>query len=295
MTNLDQAHKLKVSPSPHIRYLEDTRSIMLDVIIALVPSLAVSTYIFGFRALVLTAITIGCCVFFEWGYRKLLKKSNDIGDLSAVVTGLLLAFCLPVTTPLWIAAVGAFFSIVVVKQLFGGIGKNFMNPALAGRAFLFSWPVVMSTWVAPLSYKSFFSLKTADAVTTATPLSSLHMSQLPEGTTLMQSFFGQVGGSLRSLRLCSIPRDISAGKKGYLPRIPLSYLLTVAVITFIFPRGNDNLQWMSGIFAAAVLRAPFSWLRIIQPPLSPKGSNHIRHRRGFSPYSYVISAHILKE
>lgn len=243
---MDQAHKLKVTPSPHIRYLEDTRSIMLDVIIALVPSLAVSTYMFGFRALLLTATTIVSCVFFEWGYRKLLKKTKDIGDLSAVVTGILLAFCLPATTPLWIAAIGSFFSIVVVKQLFGGIGKNFMNPALAGRAFLFSWPVVMSTWIAPLTYKSFFSLKAADAVTSATPLSFLHMSELPEGTTLLQSFFGQVGGSLGEVSGFAL---VLGGiyllvRKVISLRIPLSYILTVAVITFVFPRGNDNLQWM---------------------------------------------------
>ena len=144
-----------------------------------------------------------------------------------------------------IAAIGSFFSIVVVKQLFGE-WQNFMNPALAGRAFLFSWPVVMSTWIAPLTYKSFFSLKAADAVTSATPLSFLHMSELPEGTTLLQSFFGQVGGSLGEVSGFAL---VLGGiyllvRKVISLRIPLSYILTVAVITFVFPRGNDNLQWM---------------------------------------------------
>ncbi|NLO48437.1 MAG: RnfABCDGE type electron transport complex subunit D [Clostridiales bacterium] len=246
MTVLDKELNLTVSSSPHIRFLEDTKSIMLDVIIALLPALAVATYMFGIRALILTAVTCAACVFFEWGYRKLLKKTNDIGDLSAVVTGILLACCLPVSTPLWIAVTGAFFSIIIVKQLFGGIGKNFMNPALAGRAFLFSWPVVMSTWVSPLSYDSFFTLNMADAVTTATPMGSLHVASLPENLTLMQSFFGQVGGSMGEISAFAL---IVGGlyllaRRVITPIIPLSFLLSVAVVTYVFPRGNDNLQWM---------------------------------------------------
>lgn len=263
MTNLDQGHKLTVTSSPHIRSLDDTRSIMLDVIIALMPALVVAAYMFGLRAIVLTAVTVAGCVFFEWAYRKLLKKSNDIGDLSAVVTGVLLAFCLPVSTPIWIAITGSFFSIVVVKQLFGGIGKNFMNPALAGRAFLFSWPLVMSHWVMPLGYNSFFSLSAADAVTAATPLSSLHMSKIPDSISLLQNFFGQVGGSMGEISAFAL---ILGGmyllvRKVISLRIPLSYILTVAALTFIFPRGNDNLQWMlwnlcsGGLFLGAIFMA----------------------------------------
>ncbi len=237
---------LIVSSSPHIRNSEDTRSIMLDVIIALCPALAISMYIFGLRALILTLVSVAACVFFEWGYRKLLKKSTSIGDLSAVVTGMLLAFCVPVTTPFWTIIIGDFFAIVIVKQLYGGIGKNFLNPALAGRAFMFSWPVIMATWMAPLSYSSFFNVSTADVVTTATPLASLHTGVLPEGISITQMFLGQIGGSMGEIStlvlLCGglylvIRKVISL-------RIPLSYLLTVAVLTFIFPRGNDNLTWM---------------------------------------------------
>ena len=125
--------KLIASSSPHIRSNESTRTIMMDVIIAMIPALIMSVFVFGFRALV----SVAACVFWEWGYRKLLKKPQSIGDLSAVVTGMLLAFVCPPTLPYWMIIIGAFFAIVVVKQLFGGIGCNFMNPALVGRIVLF--------------------------------------------------------------------------------------------------------------------------------------------------------------
>ena len=224
-----------ISVSPHIRTDEDTRSIMLDVLIAMVPALGVAAYMFGFRAILVTLVSCAACVFFEWAYRKLLKKPESIGDLSAVVTGTLLAYCLPVTIPLWILIIGDFFAIVIVKELFGGLGKNFMNPALAGRAFLFSWPVAMTTWMEPLSYTGFFRISTADAVTRATPLADMAGGKLPEGITLLQSFLGQVGGSLGEISTFAlllgavyllIRRIITL-------RIPLSFLLTVAVLSFL--------------------------------------------------------------
>ena len=128
--------KLIATSNPHIRSSETTRSIMLDVIIALLPALAWAVYSFGFKALLLTVISVVACVFWEWAYRKVMKKPQSIGDLSAVVTGMLLALVCPVTIPYWILLIGDFFAIVIVKQLFGGIGKNFINPALVGRAML---------------------------------------------------------------------------------------------------------------------------------------------------------------
>lgn len=246
--------KLKVTSSPHLRAPDGTRSIMLDVIIALIPALAAGCYIFGARALLVTAISVVSCVVFEFLYRKLMKKSSSVGDLSAVVTGILLAFTLPSTVPWWIPVVGSFFAIVIVKQLFGGIGKNFMNPALAGRAFLFSWPAIMSKWVVPLSYDSFFNFSldavttatTVDGVSSATPLASLHSGVLPEGTGLLSAFFGQVGGCIGEISAFALllgglylilRRIISA-------RIPLAYLLTVAVLCLIFPKGGDRISWM---------------------------------------------------
>lgn len=265
---------LTVSQSPHIRSDEGTSSIMLDVIIALMPALAVAVYIFGFRALTLTAVSVAACIFFEWGYRRLLKKSNTIGDWSAVVTGVLLAFCLPVSAPYWIAVVGAFFAIVIVKQLYGGIGKNFMNPALAARAFLFSWPIIMNTWVAPLSRVSVIG-GNVDAVSSATPMASLTLGIIPTDTSLTEMFLGQIGGSMGEISalvlilggLYLIARKIIS------PRIPLAYLLTVAVITFVFPRGNDNLQWMlyNLLGGGLMLGAIFMATDYSTSPVTPKG------------------------
>jgi len=236
--------KLTVSSSPHVRSRTDTRGIMLDVIIALCPALVAAVIVFGLRALVMVLVSVASSVFFEWAYRKLLKKPSSIGDLSAVITGMLVAYCIPANAPYWLPIPGTFFAIIVVKQLFGGIGKNFMNPALAGRAFLFSWPVIMTTWMAPRSYSSLFNLA-ADAVTGATPMASLHMSRLPE-TGLLDMFLGNIGGSLGEVSALAllIGGAYLVIRRVISPRIPLSYILTVAVITFLFPRGNGHLEWM---------------------------------------------------
>ena len=128
---------LKVTSSPHMRHEDSTRIIMLDVLIALCPALIWAVIVFGARALILTLTSAASCVLFEFLYRLIVKKPCSVGDLSAAVTGVLLAFCLPVSVPLWLPVVGAFFAIVIVKQLYGGIGKNVVNPALAARVFLF--------------------------------------------------------------------------------------------------------------------------------------------------------------
>ena len=167
--------KLSVASSPHVCSPVNTSRLMLDVLIALVPALCMAVYVFGPRALTMTAVSVLGCEFFEWGYRKLLKKPAANGDFSAAVTGVLLAFVCPVTLPYWTLLIGDFFAIVVVKQLFGGLGQNFMNPALAGRAFLMMcYPIAMTTWVLPgvKNWAGVFSA--ADAVTGATPMASLH-------------------------------------------------------------------------------------------------------------------------
>ncbi len=285
MSALDKEQQfiLTVSPSPHIRTDEDTRSIMLDVIIALLPALAVAAYMFGVRALLLALVSSAACVFFEGAYRKLLRKPQSVSDLSAVVTGLLLAYCVPVTTPFWTIIIGDFFAIVLVKQLFGGIGKNFVNPALAARAFMFSWPVVMTTWVAPLSYKSFFQLDlidavstaTVDAVTAATPLASLSNGALPVSIGLPQAFFGQIGGSMGEISVFAI---LIGGlyllvRRVITPVIPLSYLLTVALLTFLFPLGgNDGWTWMLWQLCSGglMLGAVFMATDYTTSPVNPK-------------------------
>ena len=139
--------KVVVTSSPHIKAADDTRSLMADVCLALLPALVVAVITFGARALVITVATVISCVFFEWLYNKLLHQPGTTGDLSAVVTGILLAFNVPVSAPIWMPVIGGAFSVIIVKMLFGGIGKNFMNPALAGRAFMMaSWPALMTTW-----------------------------------------------------------------------------------------------------------------------------------------------------
>ena len=234
---------LSVSCSPHIHNGENTRSIMLDVVIAMIPAMVGAWYFFGLRALCLIAVSVAACVFFEWGYRKLLKKDCTIGDCSAIVTGILLALVSPVTMPYWTIIIGDFFAIVLVKQLFGGIGCNFLNPALAGRAFLFSYPVIMTTWAEPFANAPVFG-STADVVTGATPLASLHAGILPE-QSLMDCLMGCIGGSMgeTSALLLLVGGIYLMIRKIISPRIPLAYILTVAVSAFLAPQGNDRLLW----------------------------------------------------
>ena len=238
--------KLIASSSPHIRSNEDTRSIMLDVIIALLPALAWSVYCFGWKALLLTAVSVVSCVFFEWAYRKAMKKSCMVGDLSAVVTGILLSFVCPVDLPWWVIIIGAFFSIVVVKQLYGGIGCNFLNPALAGRAFLLaSYATWMTTWAIPQIRP--------DVTSAATPMAIMKEGTEEAFTTLMSNysigdmFLGKVGGSLGEVSaLCLLLGLVwLLFRKVISWHIPVSYIATVAVLTLIFPRGGaDAVQWM---------------------------------------------------
>ncbi len=237
---------LTISSSPHAHSPVTTQTIMRDVLIALTPALIGSVYFFGFRALLVTLISAGGCVFFEWAYRKLMKLDSTVYDLSAVVTGVLLAFVCPVTIPYWMILIGDFVAIILVKQLYGGIGKNFMNPALLARAFLFSWPAVMSTWVAPGVTNWAGVLDAADAVTAATPLASLHQGILPEAG-LWNLLIGNVGGCIgeTSVILLLIGAVYLLIRRVISLRIPLAFLLTVAVLAFLFPQGNDRALWMA--------------------------------------------------
>ena len=256
--------KLIATSSPHIRAAENTRSIMLDVIIAMLPALAWAVIQFGFKALTLTAVSAAGCVFFEWGYRKLMKKPQSVGDLSAVVTGMLLAFVSPVTTPHWMILVGDFFAIVVVKQLFGGIGKNFVNPALAGRAFLLgSYASVMTTWVDPAANKTPLFGGTVDVVTTATPLAMMKSGDLEALSqySIMDMFLGKIPGSLGevSALLLIVGGLYLIIRKVINWQTPVAYIATVAVLTFLFPRyGASGLEWMLySIFGGGLMLGAF--------------------------------------
>ncbi len=239
-------YELTISSSPHAHSPVTTQTIMRDVLIALAPAWIGSVYFFGLRAAVMTLLSCAACVFFEWSYRKLMKLDSTVYDLSAIVTGALLAFVCPVTIPYWMLLIGDFVAIVIVKQLFGGIGQNFMNPALLARAFLFSWPLAMSTWVKPGFANWTGILDTADAVTGATPLASMHQGNLPEAG-LLDAFLGNVGGCIgeTSVVLLLLGALYLLIRKVISLRIPLSFLLTVAVLTFLFPKGNDPLLWMA--------------------------------------------------
>ena len=257
--------KLIATSSPHIRAAENTRSIMLDVIIAMMPALIWAIVKFGFRALTLTAVSVVGCMFFEWGYRKLMKKPQSVNDLSAAVTGILLAFVCPVNMPYWMILVGDFFAIVVVKQLFGGIGKNFVNPALAGRAALVAsyagtmsgaWADPQAGWV-PLA-------GTADVVTAATPLAYMKtgdMAGLTSQYSVTDMFLGNIGGSLGEISalLLIVGGAYLIWRKVISWQTPAAYIATVAVLTFLFPKGGaDNLQFMLySIFGGGLMLGAF--------------------------------------
>ena len=231
--------KLIVSASPHLRTKDTTRRIMLDVIIALIPTLIASAFIFGPRALVVTCVTVGTCVISEYLCRKVMKRHNTIGDLSAIVTGIILAFNLPVSIPLWMAAVGSFFAIVVVKQFFGGIGQNFANPAITARiVLLISFGQAMGDWTAPLSWKT-------DAVSTATPLAIIGTENASELPSLVDMLFGVRGGTLgETCSLLLVAGGIYLiARKVISAKIPLAYIGTVAVIMFI--AGGFDLKFVA--------------------------------------------------
>lgn len=254
-----------VSGTPHVRSKESIQSIMRDVIIALVPATAAGIYYFGLRALILIVAAIISAVFFEWLYEKITKKPVTINDLSAVVTGLLLAMNLPASAPVWVAIVGSAFAIIFAKQLFGGLGQNFINPALAGRAFLLaSYPTEMTTWVVPNGLA-------ADAATYATPL-----AQLKNGTldaSLKQLVIGQVGGTIGET--CAIALIIGGIYLLYKHviswKIPVIYIATVFILFAVIGRHGMRMP-LQEIFAGGVmLGGIFMATDYASSPVTPKG------------------------
>ncbi|MGN1111030.1 MAG: RnfABCDGE type electron transport complex subunit D, partial [Oscillospiraceae bacterium] len=234
-------NKLFVEASPHIRSAWTTQKVMLNVIIALCPALVASVVIFGLKALLLTVICCTACVLFEFLFDKITKRDNTISDLSAVVTGMLLAFNLPVDLPIYMAVIGCFIAIVIVKCLFGGIGQNFANPAITARiALMLSFTAAMTKWTAPLSAKG------VDAVVSATPLVSA--SQLVSGDaaavaaaeaelpSLLDMFLGVRAGCLgETCILALLIGGIYLMCMGLIrPTTPLCFIGTVAVLSFLY-------------------------------------------------------------
>ncbi|MBQ6213872.1 MAG: RnfABCDGE type electron transport complex subunit D [Oscillospiraceae bacterium] len=264
---------LDVAYQPQERTARSTSSIMLDVIIALIPASVWAVWQFGIQSLFLLVVSVSSCVFFEWGYRKLLHKSSSIGDLSAIVTGLMLAMTLPPTAPAWVAVIGCFFAIVIVKQLYGGIGKNFLNPALAGRAFLMaSYATIMSSYAVPRSLKS-----TVDAISMATPLTYMYGGQeVPEFFTLRSVFLGTMPGTLGevSALLLTIGGIYLIIRKVISWRIPLSFIGTVALVSLIAGSGTmDRGSWMlyNILCGGVILNGFFMATDYVTSPITARG------------------------
>ncbi len=275
MAQMKYFYELTISSSPHAHSPVTTQTIMRDVLIALVPALLGSIYFFGFRALLVTLVSAAACVFFEWGFCKVRKLHCKTYDLSAVVTGVLLAFVCPVTIPYWTIILGDFFAIVLVKMLFGGLGKNIVNPALAGRAFLFSWPVLMSNWVKVGFSNAAGLLSTADAVTAATPLAVMHQQKMLPEESILDMFLGNIGGCIgeTSALLLIVGFIYLLYRKVITARIPLAYIGTVAILAFLFPQGNDRIAWMAAqVFGGGLmLGAIFMATDYVTSPLTKLG------------------------
>ena len=267
-------YEMTISSSPHVHSPITTQTIMRDVLIALVPALIMSVVFFGFRALTVTLVSMAACTFFEWAWCRLLKINSKAYDLSACVTGALLAFVCPVTIPYWTIILGDLFAIILVKMLFGGLGRNIVNPALAGRAFMFSWPVLMSTWVKVGFENAANPFKAVDVVTAATPLANMHQGIMTDAS-LWNLFIGNVGGCIgeTSALALIIGFVYLLARKVITCRIPVAYIGTVAVLTFLFPLGNDRIPWMMAqvLGGGLMLGAIFMATDYVTSPLTKLG------------------------
>ena len=274
MAQMKYFYELTISSSPHVHSPVTTKTIMRDVLIALAPAMLGAIYFFGFRALTVTLVSVLACYFFEKLWCKLMKQDDKTYDLSACVTGVLLAFVCPPTIAYWQIVLGALFAIILVKMLFGGIGRNIVNPALAGRAFMFSWPVAMSTWIKVGFQNQASILGNADIVTEATPLANMHQGLMPEAS-ILDMFLGNVGGCIgeTSALLLLIGFVYLLARKVITARIPVAYMATVAVLAFLFPMGNDRLIWTAAqVFGGGLmLGAIFMATDYVTSPITKMG------------------------
>lgn len=279
MNNNTENKFLTMTASPHVKSPIKTKNIMGDVVLALIPALIWAIYVFGFRALTITLISVASCVLFEYLYRKIMKKSNTISDLSAVVTGILLAFSLPVSVALWIPVVGSFFAIVIVKQLYGGIGKNVVNPALAARVFLFlAYPSEVGNFTLPGAKLNPIAMSvkvTEDITAGATPLINLKEGVKP-GTDIISTFIGNIPGTIGEVSATIL---ILTGlylmlRKVITWHIPVTFIATVAVLSYIFPAGNiSGLDFMLyQLFSGGLMLAAFFMATdYVTSPVTNKG------------------------
>ncbi|TCO79996.1 RnfABCDGE type electron transport complex subunit D [Marinisporobacter balticus] len=257
-------NRLIVSSSPHIRADESVNRIMRDVVIALMPATLAGIYFFRMGAVKVILAAVIAAVVTEAVIQKMCKKTVTINDWSAVVTGLLLAFNIPASAPMWIPVIGSIFAIAIVKQVFGGLGHNFMNPALAARAMLLaSWPVQMTAWVKP----------GVDAVSTATPLAIMGGEAAGELPSIADLIVGNIGGCIgETSALLLIIGGIYLVYRGVItPRIPVIYIGTVAVLMFIFGGFDFNFM-ISQVFAGGLMiGAIYMATDYASSPVSAKG------------------------
>ena len=238
---------LTVSPAPHIHSGSSTNRIMLDVLIALVPALIASAVIFGARALLVTAVCVAACVFFEWAFEKIVKRPNTIGDYTACITGVLLAFNLPVTIPLWQAVFGSAVAIILVKQLFGGLGMNFANPAITGRIVMFlAFSVTMTTWVLP-----------PDGVTGATPLMLMKHGDYHLLPSIPDMILGVRGGCLgETSNLALLIGGIYLMARRVISwHTPVAFIAVVVIFAAILGRDPVYHLLGGGLFLGAIFMA----------------------------------------
>lgn len=230
-------NKFIMSSSPHIHTDTTTTGIMRDVIIALLPAAIAGIILFGIRALAVVAVCIAAALVSEYLFSKVTKKPNPIGDLSAVVTGLLIGLNLPPAIPLWMAVAGSAFAIIIVKQMFGGLGKNFVNPALAARCFmLIAWTSAMTTFSEPL----------ADAVSSATPLAIMKDGLEAPLPSLLQCLMGVKAGTIGEVSGIALIIGFVylLVKRVVSIKIPAAYILSFAVLTFFFGKESMNVQYL---------------------------------------------------
>lgn len=241
---------LRVSAPPHINTQNDTSTVMLDVVIALMPAVIAGAYYFGYRAVLVVAVCTICSVLFEYLWTRIMKMPSTIGDLSAVVSGLLLGLNLPAIAPLWMCAVGAFFMMIIVKAFFGGLGQNFLNPALAARAFLMaSWPTHMTSFTAPFTKLAPFS--NADVVTSPTVLTIIKNGFPDQLPSKLQMFLGNMGGCIgETSALALIIGFIYLLVRGVISwRIPVVFVAVTGLLSYAF--GGSTL--FSGDFLTSIL------------------------------------------
>jgi len=251
-----EKNKLIVEPSPHMRSANTTDKIMMRVLIALMPALAMAVYIFGVRAFYLSIICVGSCIIFESLFRRFIRKETEV-DPSPAVTGLLFAFCLPVTLPYYMAIIGCFVAIVVVKQLFGGLGQNFANPAVTARIVLMlSFTAEMTYWVKPFWHK-----EELDVITGATPLDAVTGATSVAGADeipgLWDMFIGFRGGSLGETSNLALLIGFAFLVFTRVIRIvtPVAFIGTVAIGAFIAGADVGLHVFGGGLFLGAVFMA----------------------------------------